>query len=221
MNIHVMADDATCDIRVQAHGDDMSHPERMRRIAEAFRNPAVTFVASSMRVMDDGGAIDSEATINGPEGFFDVAAALSRPAWMIGAVEAWRASLLTEQRSLTMDYAPVGHDRIMGIRAALRGAGYCISEPLVDRRFHDEQWHTSLVDSATSSTQAHGWAVVNTMIMSVAIDEIDAAEAENFISAEEANNYRGTCTAQLAEFHREIRHYAGVLINEGQRLTWI
>lgn len=220
MNIHAMAADATCDIRVQAHGDDVSHPERMRRIADAFVSPDVTFVASGMRIMDDAGVIDPEATITGPDGFFDVATALSRPPWMIGAVEAWRASLLTEGHPLTMDYAPVGHDRIMGIRAALRGAGYGISDPLVDRRLHDRQWSLALVDSATSPTQSHGWALVGTMVMSAAIDEIDAAEAQDVITANEANAYRAACASQLAEFHREIRHYAGELIDQGRQLVW-
>jgi hypothetical protein len=220
MNIHDMAADATCDTFVQAHGDDLSHPNRMRRIANVFLNPDVTFVASGMRIMDDAGVIDHEATIIAPEGFIDVDTALSRPPWMIGAVEAWRASLLTEGRPLTMDYAPVGHDRIMGIRAALNGAGFGISEPLVDRRHHEHQWSLLLVDAATSPTQSHGWALVGTMVMSAAIDEIDAAEAKDVITAEDAAGYRDQCEAQLAEFHREIRHYAGQLISEGRRLLW-
>ena len=56
--------------------------------------------------------------------------------------------------------------------------------------------------------------------MSAAIDEIDAAEAQDAITANEANAYRADCVAQLAEFHREIRHYAGQLIDQGRQLVW-
>jgi len=220
MNIHEMALSASTDIRVQAHGDDVSHPERMRRIANAFLNPAVRFVTSGMRIIDEGGSVDSAATIIPPEGFFSVSTALSRQPWLIGAVEAWRASLVTEGKPLTMDYAPVGHDRIMGIRAALYGAGYAISEPLVDRRIHDDQWNTALVDTATSSTHAHGWAIMRTMILSTAIDEIDAAESQHFITARDADEYRKYCAGQLADFHRDMRTHAGQLIGDGQRLVW-
>jgi len=220
MNIHDMATSATCDIRVQAHGDDVSHPERMRRIANVFLNTAVRFVASGMRMMNDAGIVDPDATITAPEGFFSVDIALSRPPWMVGAVEAWHASLLTEGRSLTMDYAPVGHDRIMGLRAALRDAGYCISEPLVDRRQHDNQWTLALADTATSPTRAHGWAVIRTMILSAAIDEIDAAEDQKIITANEADEYRTNCVAQLAANNRDVRMFAGQLIDEGRRMIW-
>lgn len=220
MNIHEMAAEAACDIRVQAHGDDVSHSQRMRRVANAFANPAVRLVTSSLRIMNERGEVSPEGTITAPEGFFSVSTALSRQPWLIGAVEAWRASLLTEGKPLTMDYAPVGHDRIMGIRAALYGAGYAISEPLVDRRVHDHQWNTSLVDTATSSTSAHGWAIIRTMILSTAIDEIDAAESQGFITANDADEYRRYCVAQLADFHRDMRTHAGQLIADGQRLVW-
>jgi hypothetical protein len=220
MNIHEMAAEAACDIRVQAHGDDVSHSGRMRRVADAFADPAVRLVTSSLRIMNDKGEVSPDETITAPEGFFSASTALSRQPWLIGAVEAWRASLMTEGRALTMDYAPVGHDRIMGIRAALYGAGYAISEPLVDRRVHDEQWNTSLVDTATSSTSAHGWAIIRTMILSTAIDEIDAAESQGFITVSDADEYRRYCAGQLTDFHRDMRTHAGKLIGDGHQLIW-
>jgi len=220
MNIHEMAVSATTDIRVQAHGDDVSHPERMRRIANAFLNPAVRFVTSGMRIIDEAGNVDSAATITPPEGFLSIDTALSRAPWTIGAVEAWHASLLTEGHPLTMDYAPVAHDRIMAIRAALHGTGFCISDPLVDRRVHAHQWSQSLVDNATLPTQEHGLALFRSMLLSAAIDEIDTAEFENVISAREAHDYRARCQAELSVLSRKLRSYAGQLMGQGQRLVW-
>ncbi len=220
MNVHAMAAEAACDILVQAHGDDISAPTRMRRIADAFADPSVKLVASSMRVMDALGTHDESATITAPEGFFSVTTALDRPPWLIGAGLAWHESLLAEGIPLVLENTPVAHDRIMGLRAALRGGAYTLADELVVRRLHDEQWLHNLTDPSSQPTRAHGWAVQKSMMFGAMMDEIRAAEAGGTISSAEATEYLANCRAELDACNRDMRKYAGQLIGDGRHLVW-
>jgi hypothetical protein len=220
MNLHMMAAEASTPILVQAHGDDLSHVGRMRHIADAFAISSVTFVASAMQIMNENGEIDPGATINAPDGPIGALTALSRPGWMIGAGEAWRASLLTDGVPLEMEYAPVAHDRIFGLRAALRGGAVSISLPLVTRRIHDGQWFRHLSDNSSLATRAHGLALQQTMIFGTMLDEIAAATAAGSITSSEARQYRSYCEEQLKACNRELRKHAGQLIGDGRRLVW-
>ncbi len=220
MNLHAMAAHASTPILVQAHGDDVSHSGRMRHIADAFADPSVTFVASAMQIMNESGEIDPGATVNAPDGPIAALTALSRPPWMIGACEGWHASLLTDGVPLDMEYAPVAHDRILGLRAALRGGAVGISLPLVTRRIHDGQWFRHLSDTSSPATGAHGLALQQTMIFGTMLDEIKAAKAAGLITSSEAREYRSYCEERLDACNREMRKYAGQLIADGRRLVW-
>jgi hypothetical protein len=221
MNMQAMVSEAVCDILVQAHGDDISAPTRMRQIADAFADSSVRLVASSLRVMDSLGTIDESATITAPEGLFSVTTALNRPPWLIGACQAWHRSLLTEGIPLERENAPVAHDRILGLRAALRDGAYSLAGLLVTRRLHDGQWVNSLADPSSQATRAHGWAVQKSMMFGAMMDEISAAEAEGVISSADAVEYLAYCRAELDACNREMRKYAGQLIGDGRRLVWM
>ena len=209
-------------ILVQAHGDDVSLPHRMRELQSALNDEAAIFAASPFTTIDETGSILEEAAqIGAGTTTLDLEQALARPAWLIGAVQAWRPERLAVFPPLELEYAPLSHDRILPIRAALLGGARAIGEPLVKRRIHADNWGKKLVDTGDWRTQKHGWTLVRMMAIDVALSDVDSAEAVGALPAEVVDTARTAIMAVRAEHGADLRRQHAQLLARGRRLVWV
>ncbi len=131
---------ATGDVLVVAAGDDVSHPGRLRRVAEFFAgHPRCAAHYSNARVIDAVGAVvrASWADITDTPSLFrfdPVCRHLYQGVRFCGATASYRASLMREFGPLRP--VPGGEDGPMVMRALMRGDVAVDPEILVDWRWH-------------------------------------------------------------------------------------
>jgi len=218
------------DIVVQAHGDDRSLPGRMLALFEAFHDHHAAVVVSRFRTIDasgsliadrsdDTGSLDHSTRLGVRPVLFDEA--LSRPAWGIGSVEAWRTESLRTFQALNPQFAPMSHDRLLLIRGALLGRAILVERALIDRRRHDDNWSSHLIDSSTASRTRHGWALVRVLLFATVMQDIDDAERGRAIRARSARIARAATQSLLTTALTALRSAHGDLLTVGERLIWL
>jgi hypothetical protein len=140
-HLPLLVEAASCDIVMQAHGDDVSHPERASIVCSVLdSDPGITMVASEAQTIDTSGQPMDAAHPFDPcrveVGRFTVATLIDGHRYMIGFSQAWKKSALQPFARLDTAYAPVAHDRTLALRAAMTGEVLLIRAPLVKRRDH-------------------------------------------------------------------------------------
>jgi glycosyltransferase involved in cell wall biosynthesis len=221
-HILALSSHARTPVLVQAHGDDVSLPHRMRELHSALEGDAAIFAASPFTTIDETGAtVEEAAPVGVGTSVLDLEQALARPAWLIGAVQAWRPDRLDVFTPLTLDFAPLGHDRILPIRAALLGGARVVGEALVKRRVHSGNWSKRVVDGGDWRTKKHGWNLARVMIVDVALSDVARAEAAGAIAPAAAASAR-TALVELRERHgAQLRAQHADLVARGRRLVWV
>lgn|GEM_PF-2084644 len=135
--------EATGDLVVIAHGDDLSFPDRVSKVVEVWKATRSGWVGCNAI------QVDADGRAAGPylPGQKQVTLGLSEVAggWrgeMLGATGAFEPSLFTDPAFIPTDDVPLpgGWDHILPFRAALRGEGLSWTpEPLVAYRRHPGQ----------------------------------------------------------------------------------
>lgn len=220
-----LLDHAACDVVVQAHGDDIALPGRMRELHAAMVAHEADFAASLHRSIDEHGEVIVEEAEPVPSSSGTVRAvgfgeAVERPPWAIGAVEAWRVSSLRRWRPLSAHHAPLAHDRIVLMRAALRGRAVLLEKELVERRLHGGNWRDRLVDDSSELRRKHGWALSRTIIYDTVLRDIDDAEQQGLCPADDARAARALARAQRDRAIGVLRTSHGELLALGEQLAW-
>ena len=139
---------ARADVMVMAHGDDVSEPQRCRRLLDVL-NATGAYVASSNYLEIDAGGhalgLGQPAGEARPLTAEDLADLGWRP-WLFGASLAWRRAVYTEFPRLAAAYLPIGHDTLVPFRGAVLGGLAYLHEPLLRYRRHPRQWSHQLHD---------------------------------------------------------------------------
>lgn len=220
-----LIDHAACDVVVQAHGDDIALPGRMRELYAAMVEHEADFAASLNRSIDEHGeaivdAVESAHPWSGAVRSVTFEEAVERPSWAIGAVEAWRVSALRRWRPLRAHHAPIAHDRIVLMRAALVGRAVLLEKELVERRLHGGNWRDRLVDDSSALRRKHGWALSRTIIYDTVLRDIDDAEREGLCTSHDAAAARALTVAQRDRAIGVLRTAHGELLALGEQLVW-
>lgn len=140
-HLALLVDTAGCDIVMQAHGDDISHPDRAAMICFVMASaPEIAMVASEAQTIDaHGRALDPALPID-PQRIaiehMTLPAIIEGHPCLIGFSQAWRRSAMRPFARLETAYTPVAHDRTLALRAALVGEVRLIRAQLVQRRDH-------------------------------------------------------------------------------------
>lgn len=221
-HVHDMAAAASTDIMIQCHGDDISRPDRARRVVDAFATSGVAMVVSGFDVIDGDGHF-LERVRTGVEGTAPIERLLEQPLWLIGALMSWRRSSMSQLPTLTMETAPVSHDHIMAVRAALIGDVVVIDEPLLSYRRHLGNTNRRLSDNRTQGTREFGEALTRSFLVEVLAD--DLAEVRSWPGREvgEADLVvlDRWLTAQREQSSRQLRASYGELLRSGRSLLWV
>ncbi len=213
---------ASTPIVAQAHGDDVSLPIRMRELHAALAEETAVLASSPFVTIDESGdEIEPAADVGPGRSSLTLDQTLARPPWLIGAVQAWRPDRLSIFRPLDLDYAPLGHDRILPVRAALLGGARVVGEPLVNRRIHGDNWSRQIVDTSDWRTGKHGWNLARIMVLDVVLEDIARALDVGVVSNDRAEEARISVLALRARYGNELRAQHAALTGRGRRLMWV
>lgn len=130
----------TTELVVVAAGDDVSLPNRVSKIVEAYLREGRPMLLSSKayRIAADGKKLDgfAPATVIPIENLYAVVSSLdtldSRVGLYLGASGAWRMDLWNKYGPILYEHC--WEDVVMGFRSALEGSYYHIDEPLLEYR---------------------------------------------------------------------------------------
>jgi len=142
-------------VMVMAHGDDISEPDRCRRLLDTLNQTGAYVASSNYLEIDAGGhplSLGQPAGEPRPLTAEDLATGGWRP-WLFGASLAWRRAVYTAFPRLDSAYLPIGHDTLVPFRGAVLGGLAYVPEPLLRYRRHPQQWSHVLHDHATPE----GW----------------------------------------------------------------
>jgi glycosyltransferase involved in cell wall biosynthesis len=226
-HIPVLSQLATTKIVAQAHGDDLSEPLRMATLVEIFRRTGAALVATAFTEIDENGDFLREVGTQDDAG--PVAAgeytpsfeeALASPWWGLGAVQAWRPARLAAFRLLETRFAPVAHDRILPIRAAILEQAVVSRSSLVRRRQHPHNWSRELVDSSSPDRRKHGWAVHRLLIADVVRHDLHRAQERDLISSEAGRLMEESLNDEFRRVLANLRTAHASLLNSGARMVW-
>ena len=147
---------ASSDLVCQAHGDDISQPERLWNIVAGFRrHENCAMVSSGYDVIwtNHTGTYPVRTVLN--KTLTERNVIYGHPNLM-GCSMAWRRSLMRWFPRLDTHFAAVAHDRILAFRAFLTGSILLIEHPLLKRRQHVKQAHLLSFDEPDNAGH-FGW----------------------------------------------------------------
>ena len=211
-HVHLLASAAQSDIVIQAHGDDLSYPHRVRRCLDAFASTGAAMVVSAWDDLDEHGRIRRPtAQANTPDRPIDLQTACDGDRVLIGAATAWRPDALSAFPPLCAERMPVGHDRLMSFRAFLTAGVTVVGQPLFARRLHDGNWSRRLVDHSSDGAEDFGWALFHVSHFSAMLDDLRVAVEKGVVHepvASEARvileaNVRGATTSLVRAYGRQ------------------
>lgn len=123
------------EIVIYAAGDDVSHPERTKRIIEIFDSSEASLIFSYVNSVNKNGEVTRQTRLNTSPIFFhsfDIGLAWRSFSLYVGATTAFRYELWREFGKI--DFDPAYEDQILGFRSLFAGGAKLLAEPLVDYR---------------------------------------------------------------------------------------
>jgi glycosyltransferase involved in cell wall biosynthesis len=150
---------ASCDIIVNAHGDNINLPERCRRIMDEMHASGASVLSSNALRIDRRG--NPLGLLNPNEATrWLTAEEIIRNGYispMIGATLSWKREAYSRFPRLDSRRLAIGHDTIVPFRGSLLGGMRYLHEPLIRMRQHKNQWSKFLpfwrIDGPTDSVE--------------------------------------------------------------------
>ena len=224
-HLPLLIDSATCDVVTQAHGDDISHPNRLSIVTKLFAdNPHTTMVASNFDVFRDD-EYSSKAWPSAPTPIptcqYAVEAIVSGfDRTLIGCTQAWRRSAVAGFGRLDMSVATTSHDRILSFRAYLQGSVHQIQFELVRRRVHANAWSRRMVGKSSTDAQ-FSWQLIRFNYHRKMLADLEIAVRAGMIPQDEEDSCRTLLghileldvTNVLSLFDAQVRSF--------KRISWI
>ena len=151
-NLDAAARVAEGDIIVLFDGDDLSLPNRVSQVVPHFAKD-VYLVAHAARAIGPQGELLETPSVAGPP--FSLAAAVEQGYAAAGAVAAYRRELF----EMVSPLAPLRHeeDRLLTVRALLRGRALLLEDCWVQRRSHENNVSGPAKALATAQTNKIWW----------------------------------------------------------------
>ena len=135
-SLNAAADEIDTDFVVLGYGADISEPNRVSRLVQAWRDSGASVVASNALIIDDeGNARGPARRLNGSEDLSLAQFAQSGGnVCCLGPTLAWHRSVFDTFGPIDIDRAPASPDMILPLRGLLLDGNHFIDEPLVRHR---------------------------------------------------------------------------------------
>lgn len=219
-HLPLLAEMAQCDLLCQAHGDDISHPERLYYVVAGFdRYPGCTMVsAGHTNIL--GATGEAGTTIRGSGFPLNDQTIITNHPNLIGCNMAWRRSALACFPRLDTSFAAAAHDRILAFRAYLAGSILLIDMPLVLRRRHALQAHV-LSFAEPGFEGQFGWNLANLAHFEAMRRDLDTALTCGLITAQRHAALTGVLSASVEHATRDIVSAYNRHTNAGLHVAWV
>lgn len=224
-NFNQLVSLATGELIVIAHGDDVSLPERVARIVQAWRASGASMVTSNAQAIDERGGVLG-VTLR-PDGvpantLVQIAASGWNPS-LLGAVLAWHREVFDVFGPLDPERSAITTDWILPFRAAAINGIACIDELLLRVRQHPGQkqrrWLDDTDNEFTRTEARAGSALIQYLYM---LDELNRVVAPRGLQSPEI--IQQTVAALSGSILREAdrwRRARNGLLASGLRSRWV
>lgn len=223
-HVGLLADQASCDVVAQAHGDDLSHPGRARTLLDAFGTTGAALMASACNTIDASGCCLARVdTDRGPS----AVRILSREEIvdgvdeLIGCSQAWRRSAFHAFDRLDSMAAPVSHDRILPFRASLVGSVAVVLEPLLDRRFHEGNFSGRLFDNSSTDAFSFGSHLYRLNRLRCMRSDVARAREKGYLDDAGLRGVSALLDSRALCWETELYRAFGVLVRAGMQMFWV
>lgn len=224
-HLALLVDRAECDLVCQAHDDDLSHPDRARRMVAIFRaHPRITMATcASIRIDAQGKrlpppSVDRQTT---PLVIYPVETVLAGDPDLIGFAIAWRRSAVARFERLDSRLAAMGHDRILAFRAALAGPVVRHAASLVARREHADAWHRTMFFEPRHDGSSFGWSLSRVSALSVKAADLQRARELGLVTAQEHDRLSALLRRQQGEHLERMLQAMRELTRAGREIAWV
>jgi hypothetical protein len=224
-HLPLLADRASCDIVMQAHGDDISSIHRAQLVLKVFHKfPDVSMVVSAFLDMSPNGDSESIALDeNTPIRIKWLAASqiIRGVKAIIGATQAWRRCQLAPFGRLDTAVAAVSHDKILSLRAVLGGRVGYVDLPLIKRRRHAEQWSKNMVSGLSHASSNFGWGLTLFYRYHAMAKEVQHAKAMGMVNDAQYGELIKLIAAHQNTYKMEMLRAFEELTRMGLRIQWV
>lgn len=219
-HIPLLSDMASCDLLCQAHGDDISHPDRLHYIASGFQHYPTCTMVSAGHIDIHGATGEAGKTIGGTSfPLTDQTIIYSHPN-LIGCNMAWRRSALRCFPRLDTSFAAAAHDRILAFRAYLAGSILLLDMALVKRRMHPLQAHL-LSFAEPDNIGQFGWNLANLAHFQAMLSDLETAQACGMITAERRDELAGIISKNIGHGMQELVSAYNRHTRAGLHVAWV
>lgn len=208
---------------VLTHGDDISAPERVQRVAETWLATGASLIAHQATSGPEPTNARPIAPVELPSGPISLVE-LSRTSWtprMLGASFSFERRIFTEFGPLDRARLPRGGDHVLPTRAALLGGFYYLAEQLMFWRRHAGQMTQTTADFGGSpASHVETWKAYDINALLYRLEEVRAFAGRHGSTAEIAEAER-TLVATLMRSTREWSEARTVLEGAGHALEFV
>lgn len=218
-HLPLLVEMAQSDIVCQAHGDDLAHADRARKIVEVFRQfPHCSMVASAYEVIPAHASGELGQKLLVPS-ITERQVICGHPN-LLGCNMAWRRSRMLGFTRLDTAFSPVSHDRILAFRALLSGSILLLEQSLVQRREHAKQAHRLSFDEP-DPTGMFGWSIMGLVHLFAMKRDLATACAAGLVNPQQQQALASTLDDVIAAVNYDIVESYGTHTRNGLHIAWI
>lgn len=220
----LLSDHASCDMVMQAHGDDISYPWRAYSLVGVFGTTKAAVIGSQFNTVD-ASQMKIDASLMEPTSIsikvLSQKEALDGLEHLIGSSQGWKLSALSIFDRLESRIAPVSHDRIIPFRGSLVGKVVMILDPLFDRGMHAGNFSNVLVDYRSQESSTFGFMLYRlNSIRTMRRDVIRAFEAGCIKNASRLRLLE-FLDIRARRFEDEMHAAFTKLVASGKQIKWV
>lgn len=161
------------DFVVVAHADDVSYPERVRVLTEAWLDSGVSLVSSNARAIDEEGREIGLYRLESapPDLRLEKVAETGWQAALLGATLAWERPVFDRFGPISSQSTAISSDWILPFRAALLNGIRYVREPLLDWRYHPDSRSRQMLSRHADERAGKEATTANALIQTVYLIE--------------------------------------------------
>jgi glycosyltransferase involved in cell wall biosynthesis len=222
-NCNKMAELATGDFIVVAHGDDISLPKRVERLAETWKSTQSSMVTSNAVVINGEGI--EQGLYSEPETSYALSSeAIASHGWnpaMLGAVLAFEPTLFTRFRPLDSRKSAFVHDWILPYRASLLNGIHYLPEPLILYRIYDASYTNTFLNAPGSVENVESNQATNIIQYYYMMQDTIYAYQQGYITKEMLHSLDDKLRQSILKAVCLFSAARNKLLSTGKRAQWL
>ena len=224
-HLALLVDGAGCDLVCQAHDDDLSHPDRARRMVAIFQaHPRITMATcDAIRIDGEGKHLPprTETRQSVPLATYPIERVLTGDPDLLGFAFAWRRSAVACFERLDSRLAAMEHDLILAFRAALAGRVVRHAAQLIARREHADAWSRTMFFEPQHDGGSFGWSLSRVSALSVKAADLERAREVGLVTAQEHDRVAALLRQEQARYLDRMLQAMRELTRAGKEIAWV